>query len=138
MKNSLFKFVSLTFCVGILAFPLLLHAQASKTPAPDYTGELTKAGDAAGVNADADNPTLPTIVGNVIKAALVLIGTIFLILFVYGGILWMTARGNSEQTEKAKKIITEATIGLLIVLGAWAVTAFVLIAALKAASIKTS
>ena len=69
--------------------------------------------------------TPEAIVGKIIKAALSLIGVVFLILIVYGGYLWMTASGNEERLKKAKTIITNATVGLIIVLMAYAITYFI-------------
>lgn len=65
-----------------------------------------------------------TTLGAVIKGALSLVGTVFLILMVYAGILWMTASGKEEQTEKARKIITASIIGLFITMSAYAFTYF--------------
>jgi len=46
-------------------------------------------------------------------------------LVIYGGFLWMTARGNEQQVTKAKDLIISAVIGLVIVLAAYAITAYV-------------
>ena len=46
-----------------------------------------------------------SVVGTVIKAVLSVTGLIFLILMVYAGILWMTARGEESNIEKARNII---------------------------------
>jgi len=50
---------------------------------------------------------------------------------VYAGYLWMTARGESDQVDKAKKIIVQSIIGLVITVGAYSITAFVVPALLK-------
>ena len=71
------------------------------------------------------NAPVETLVGNIIGAALSLIGVIFFILMVYGGMLIMTARGDSALIEKGKESIIAATIGLVIVLGSYAITQFV-------------
>ncbi|MFZ2189296.1 MAG: hypothetical protein WA057_06270 [Candidatus Magasanikiibacteriota bacterium] len=68
------------------------------------------------------NNTFGNVVGNVINVALTLVGLIFLVLTVYAGYLWMTARGEEEQVKKAQKIVTESVIGLVLVLGAYAIT----------------
>ncbi len=60
--------------------------------------------------------TPETIVGIVISAVLGFLGVIFIVLMVYGGILWMTAGGNDEKVGKAKNIIRNAAIGLVVVL----------------------
>lgn len=68
---------------------------------------------------------VPTLIGNIVGTALSMIGVLFFILMVYGGFLWMTARGNEEQTTKAKNTITAAVIGIIIVLASYAITNFV-------------
>ena len=50
------------------------------------------------------------------------LGIIFLVLIIYGGFLWMTAKGNDEQINKAKKIIMSSSIGLTIIMGAYIIT----------------
>lgn len=69
--------------------------------------------------------SLPTIVGNVIGTALSFIGIIFFILMVYAGILWMTARGNDEKTATAVQIIRAAIIGVIVIVGSYALTRFI-------------
>lgn len=44
-----------------------------------------------------------------------LVGTLFIIMVIIGGILYITSRGNSQQLDRAKKTLTAAIIGLLIV-----------------------
>lgn len=68
---------------------------------------------------------IPTIIGNIIGTALSMIAVIFFIITVYGGFVWMTARGKAEQSKKALDTIVAAVIGMLIVLGANALTIFV-------------
>ncbi|MFH1522453.1 MAG: hypothetical protein ABIE43_01380 [Patescibacteria group bacterium] len=66
------------------------------------------------------------IVSIVIQIALSFLGVIFLVLMIYAGYLWMTARGNEEQATKARNIITAAVIGLVIVLMAYAISYLVI------------
>lgn len=66
--------------------------------------------------------SLPERIGQIINAVLVFLGVIFLILMIYGGYIWMTARGNEQEVEKAKNIIKNALIGLVVVLAAYAIT----------------
>ncbi len=65
------------------------------------------------------------IIGTLIGVVLSFVGVLFLVLMVYGGILWMTARGNEQQVEKAKDLIIASIIGLIIVMGAYAITSFI-------------
>jgi len=46
----------------------------------------------------------------------------FLGLMIYAGIVWMLARGNAQEVERAKNIIIYAVIGLAVVLGAYVIT----------------
>ncbi|HPD08099.1 MAG TPA: hypothetical protein P5194_01190 [Patescibacteria group bacterium] len=69
--------------------------------------------------------TLLNNVASIIKVVLGLLGTIFVILMIYAGILWMTAGGNDTQVKKAQNIIQRAVIGLIIVVLAYAITYFI-------------
>ncbi len=60
----------------------------------------------------------------IMNTALSLLGIIFLILMMYGGLLWMSAQGNEAQIEKAKNVIKAGTIGIIVVLSAYAVSFF--------------
>lgn len=64
-------------------------------------------------------------IGDIISRILSFVGVIFLILMITGGLIWMTAAGNEERVGKAKKLITSAVIGLIIVFSAYAITYFV-------------
>ncbi len=70
--------------------------------------------------------TVEGVVGIVISAALGLVGIIFLVLTVYGGYIWMIARGDEGKVEKAKETISRSLIGLIVVLAAYAITYFVI------------
>jgi hypothetical protein len=69
--------------------------------------------------------TLPGRVGVIIGSILAFLGLIFFVLVIYAGFLWMSARGNDTQIKDAQKIMKSAIIGLLIVLSAYIITAFV-------------
>jgi len=68
---------------------------------------------------------LQTSTGKFIQSALLLVGTVFLGLMVYGGFTWMTARGEEDKITKAKETVIAASIGIGIILAAYAVTAFI-------------
>lgn len=74
-------------------------------------------------NTDVMND-VPTAIGKIIGIALSFLGLIFFVLMIYGGFLWMSARGDGGQVTKAKDLIEAATIGLIIILSAYAVTAW--------------
>jgi hypothetical protein len=43
-------------------------------------------------------------------------GALFLLMVIFGGWLWMTARGNDQQVERGKTLIIQATIGFGVVI----------------------
>jgi hypothetical protein len=73
-----------------------------------------------------DAESLPQTIGQIIKFLLSFLGVFFLGLTIYGGFLWMTARGNDTQTTKARDVLQNALIGLIIVLISYGITSFVL------------
>ncbi|MFH0892143.1 MAG: hypothetical protein V1867_05175 [Candidatus Falkowbacteria bacterium] len=73
----------------------------------------------------ADPKSIPEIIGAIIGVFLSLLGIILLCLIIYGGYLWMTSAGNEPKVYKAKQVLTNATIGLIIVLSAYGITQFV-------------
>ena len=86
---------------------------------------VTKAGEKAGYDKATDEKTLAKNIGQIINAVLSLTGVIFTTLMVYAGYLWMTAGGADEQIDKAKNIIRASIIGLVITLGAYSISAFI-------------
>lgn len=68
---------------------------------------------------------LPSFIGKILGSALGFVGTIFFVLIVYAGLTWMMSAGNEEVVTRAKKILTAAIIGLVIVLSAYAITTFI-------------
>ena len=81
--------------------------------------------EAFGADSQSLTTTVPTAIGKIVGAGLAFIGVLFFGLVIYGGLLWMTARGNEQQVEKAKDLIVAAIIGLVIVLAAYAITSYI-------------
>lgn len=102
--------------------PLTIQFAQSNKDFTKTIEDLKDAGSAAGIQSYRD-PEL--IVGNAIGVALSVIGALFLVLMVYAGFLWMTARGEESQIDKARKIIVGTAIGLFIVITAYAITVLV-------------
>lgn len=61
----------------------------------------------------------------IINVALSLLGIVAVVIILAGGFTWMTAGGNEENVEKAKKMIFAGVIGLAIILSAYAIAKFV-------------
>jgi cbb3-type cytochrome oxidase subunit 3 len=69
--------------------------------------------------------TLEGGISAILTAVLSFLGVIFLVLMIIGGIMWMTATGNEKNVDRAKTIIFDSIIGLVIVIAAYAVTFFI-------------
>jgi TRAP-type C4-dicarboxylate transport system permease small subunit len=61
---------------------------------------------------------------NIIQWVLGILALVCVVMIIIGGVMLMTPT-SEEKAEKAKKIITGAVIGLIVVLLAWAVVIFV-------------
>lgn len=64
---------------------------------------------------------LQGVVNSSIALVLVVAGVIFFFMLLAGGIQWMTAGGNQEALQAARKRLTTALIGIVIVFSAWAI-----------------
>lgn len=60
-------------------------------------------------------------VANLVIAGMILGGLVTFLLLVYGGLRYLTASGDKEQVENARNTITYALIGLVIVIGSYAI-----------------
>lgn len=54
-------------------------------------------------------------IGAVLASLLAFLGVIFILLTIYAGFLWMTAKGNDDQVRKAQKILQTTVTGLVII-----------------------
>jgi hypothetical protein len=78
------------------------------------------------VNTGLGNVDPRTMAGNVINIALGFLGVLAVIIILIGGFKWMTAAGNEEAVEEAKKILMAGIIGLVIILASWGIATFVI------------
>lgn len=79
--------------------------------------------------------SLPILVARIIRIFLTVIGIVFVVLVIYAGYLYLTARGEAEPIKKAGKILRNAIIGLAIILASYAITTFILNALLEASGL---
>lgn len=115
-----FALVTLFLFSIFVAIPVLAQSGFSN----DVNAQL---GAAAGENgAGFGAPQDPRdIIARTIRILLGLTGTVFLVLTIYAGYLWMTAGGNEDEVTKAKTLLTQAVMGLGIILLAYSITIFV-------------
>ena len=66
------------------------------------------------------------IAASVINVSLGFLSIVAVIIILFGGFKWMTAAGNDDKVDEAKKLITAGIIGLIIILAAWGIAKFVI------------
>lgn len=116
----------LSFLLGLfLLAPVGAPALAQFGGLSDSDANLQTVATEATLSADR---TLPEVIGGFIRVGLSFLGLIFLVLTIYAGFLWMTAGGNDDQVGKAKTLIGQAVVGLIIVISAYAISTFVIAA----------
>ncbi len=103
---------------NVFAAPLL---NLNKINPKDMAAEAAEEG---GMNIGS-NINVGSVMATVIKAFLSLLGLLFIILVILGGYYWMTAGGDETKMTKAKDTLKKAIIGLIIIVSAYAITAFV-------------
>jgi type IV secretory pathway VirB2 component (pilin) len=119
MKNINFKKVGFAFLlmtVALMAFnmmPMGAMAQQLGVSQSDLPSALS------GTSGD-----LKTLIQNIINTILGLLGFIAVIFVIYAGILYVTDGGGGENLDKAKNIIKNALIGIVIILASFAIVNF--------------
>lgn len=119
------------FLVGLAMFlfllmPLIaLPALADDTGGVDsllWDGQKDNIGDQLGLG--EEDPRV--IIASVIRVVLGFLGIIAVVIIILGGFKWMTAAGNEDKIDEAKKLITAGVIGLVIILASWGIATFVM------------
>lgn len=65
------------------------------------------------------------VIGNFLKTAMGIMGSIAFAIMVAGGFLWMTAGGNSDKERKAIDMIVWASLGVAVILSSYTIVRFV-------------
>ena len=69
------------------------------------------------VNVSSTDPLV--IAGILIRSILLLIGSVTLLMFVWGGFLWLTSAGSEERIEKGSQTMLWAAIGVFLVFASY-------------------
>jgi len=117
--GGLFLFSLLFYCNVPLVF-----GQTSTGGTYDFKKQsgLSSAAQTAGYETGTSASSLETIISQTIYAILGLVGLIFFGYLIYGGYIWMTARGNEEKIKQASSTLMNSILGLVVTLGAYAIS----------------
>ncbi|MBI4253167.1 hypothetical protein HY623_03265 [Candidatus Uhrbacteria bacterium] len=69
---------------------------------------------------------IPTLIGLVLRGLFAIIGAIALIIFIYGGALWMTAFGEEAKVKRGWDTMIWGAIGLVVIFGSYVAVDFIL------------
>lgn len=118
------KLAAVLAIVFTITVPSFVFAQLT----PENTGLNVTAQNAFDTSiTNPDNSNISIFVGRrIIQPVIGLTGIFFLVLTVYSGVLWMTARGDTKQVDKAKTILVNSVIGALVIASAYMITNFVI------------
>lgn len=125
------KKIFVTFAVIVFLSPMLVMAQGTDgtgSALDNITQNLTPVASVYNQPPLSGQDTTAWLiqrVGAVVQVFLSLLGLVMVLLILYGGYLWLTARGNEQQVEDAQHTIRSAIIGALIIIASAAITGFV-------------
>jgi hypothetical protein len=126
---KLFKKIQIITIIFISILFIGTNVALSQEPILKDTIDIGEQTDAfrntSGYAEPSDSGSISDIIAQIIYIALSLLATVFLVLIIMSGYQWMTAGGNEETISKAKKNLSNAVIGLIIILSAYAVTWFI-------------
>ncbi len=95
------------------------QAGSQTTPAPAASGVVS-------LTNPLNVKDIPTIIGNIIRTAVGIVGALALLMFIYGGFIWLTSRGEAAKVEEGKNAMKWAAIGLVIIFTSYALVTFAL------------
>ena len=101
-------------CMGSLGFSGTALAAACPTGQVCLGSPLEKIDPKTGTPSDVTD--FPTVLGTIIKAGLGIVGSITLLMLVWGGFQWLTSAGNPEKVKKGSQTMIWAAIGAFLVL----------------------
>lgn len=118
MKKTIIVLIML---ISFLSFLSFANAQTTKT--------------STGTTAETSTKTLPNpinitnpndLIKRVIEGVLGVVGAFALLMFVYGGFMWMLSGGNEQMIEKGKNTLMWAALGLVIIFMSYTLVKFII------------
>lgn len=104
------------------SFAIMAPVNAQFAPGSP-TGALDQAANETTIGGGDDDQIFDTI-GNIVNVLLGLLGIIFFLLTLYAGFIWMTAQGEPGKVTKARDMLVQGVIGMVIILSAFAISNF--------------
>ncbi len=70
--------------------------------------------------------TVYSLIGRIVGVVLGLVGSIALLMFIYGGVLWMTSAGSADRVKKGREAILWSIIGMAVIFASYGLTRFLI------------
>lgn len=74
---------------------------------------------------EISDDSLSDIISNIVKVILIAVGVLAVLYLIYGGVMYLTAGGEAEKASKGRTAITNAIIGIIIIMLSLAIYNFV-------------
>ncbi len=117
LTNKKITVLFIIFLTVIFLLPEATFAQATDVFGVNDLAE-------SGVNLGTRD--LKEIIAGIVNIFLGFLGILATLTVLYGGFIWMTSNGNSEKIDKAKRLLINGAIGLIIILSSYAIARFIL------------
>lgn len=104
---------------------MVAPVQAADVQPNDFWGGNEVGGNVQN-NINLGNRDPREIAAQVINILLGFLGIIAVIIILAGGFKWMTAGGNQDKVDEAKKLMSAGVIGLIIVLASFGIAQFII------------
>ena len=126
--RKVFKKAIIFFCIAaaLLLAVQVVYAQTPLTSDYAFGGDTGQNAESLAAQAGLGTSDPREVIARVINITLGFLGIIAVIIIIYAGFLWMTAAGNTDRIDKAKKIMTGGVIGLIIILASFGIATFIL------------
>ncbi len=93
----------------------------------DNVGDAIPCENIPGCSSSIDSAAAGDVVlNNIIMWVFIALGIIAVIILIYGGIQFMLSQGDPGKAQTARMTIIYAIVGIIVVIGAWAITSLVL------------
>lgn len=106
-----FLLVSLYAAGVIFLSPHFAFAQEKTIPLPNPLGDIR---------------TPQAFIGFIIQTLFGIIGSVALLIFVYGGMTWMLAQGDQGKIKDGRETMVWAALGLMVVFGSYTIVRYIL------------
>lgn len=121
------------FFVTVLSLLLVANFASAQPGSNDNSGGTSgtsnnscPAGSTCLPNPLGTNTSPQVLIGNIINAVMGVVGSIALLMFIFGGLTWMLSGGSAEKVKKGRDILMWSAIGLVVIFSSYAIVYFLI------------